>query len=133
MKWHSFSSPNQTYEVLINGESETKGSLLEDFDPAVNPPKEIDDPEDKKPNDWVDEAKIPDPDAKKVGFLSLCGTFAEYLQPDDWDEDAPYEITDEDAVKPEGWLDDEPTTIPDPGVLDVRAPCPFLTESHRCR
>ena len=39
--------------------------------PSVNPPKEIDDPEDKKPADWVDEAKIDDPDASK---------------PDDWDE-----------------------------------------------
>jgi hypothetical protein len=37
------------------------------------------------------------------------------IQPDDWDEDAPFEIPDEDAEKPEGWLDDESTTIPDPG------------------
>ena len=36
-------------------------------------------------------------------------------QPEDWDEDAPYEIPDEDAVKPEGWLDDEPETVHDPG------------------
>lgn len=61
-------SPNNTYNVLINGESDKTGSLLEDFEPAVNPPKEIDDPEDKKPGDWVDEAKIADPEAKKVGF-----------------------------------------------------------------
>ena len=38
------------------------------------------------------------------------------LQPEDWDEDAPYEIPDEDAVKPEGWLDEEPETVPDPGM-----------------
>ena len=37
------------------------------------------------------------------------------MQPDDWDEEAPYEILDEDAEKPEGWLDDEATTISDPG------------------
>ena len=36
-------------------------------------------------------------------------------QPDDWDEDAPYEILDEEASKPDGWLDDEPDVIPDPG------------------
>jgi hypothetical protein len=36
-------------------------------------------------------------------------------QPADWDEDAPYEILDDEAVKPEGWLDDEPMIIPDPG------------------
>ncbi|CAG8667494.1 1444_t:CDS:2, partial [Scutellospora calospora] len=53
----------------------------------------------KKPDDWVDNPKIPDPSAKK---------------PADWDEDAPYEIPDEDAKKPEGWLDTEPLNIPDP-------------------
>jgi hypothetical protein len=35
------------------------GSLLENFKPPVNPPKMIDDPEDKKPADWVDEAEYP--------------------------------------------------------------------------
>ena len=42
-----------------------------------------------------------------------------FNQPDDWDEDAPYEIPDEDAVKPEGWLDDEPEFIPDPGACAI--------------
>ncbi|KAH9982276.1 Calreticulin family-domain-containing protein [Lactifluus volemus] len=91
--------PNNTYDVLFNGESLSRGDLLEDFNPPVNPPAEIDDPEDKKPDDWVDASRIPDPDAQK---------------PDDWDEDAPYEIVDEDAEKPEGWLDEEPLNIPDP-------------------
>lgn len=94
--------PNNTYSVLTNGETSKTGSLLEDFDPAVNPPKEIDDAEDKKPADWVDDKKIADPDAKK---------------PADWDEDAPYEILDEEATKPEGWLDDESSTIPDPDAV----------------
>ncbi|KAK2464902.1 hypothetical protein APHAL10511_002978 [Amanita phalloides] len=91
--------PNNTYDVWLNGESTKTGNLLEDFDPAVNPTKEIDDPEDKKPGDWVDEEKISDPDAKKPG---------------DWDEDAPYEILDMDAQKPDDWLEDEPATILDP-------------------
>ncbi|KAJ3255999.1 hypothetical protein HK103_005806 [Boothiomyces macroporosus] len=85
--------PDQTFEILINNKSEKAGSLLENFQPPVNPPKEIDDPNDKKPTDWVDEAKIKDPEAKK---------------PDDWDEDAPKEI------QPEDWLADEPLVIPDP-------------------
>ncbi|KAL1958208.1 hypothetical protein VTO42DRAFT_5064 [Malbranchea cinnamomea] len=92
-------NPDQSFQIRINGEAVKNGTLLEDFTPPVNPPKEIDDPNDKKPEDWVDQAKIPDPDAKK---------------PDDWDEDAPYEIPDEDAVKPDDWLEDEPTMIPDP-------------------
>ncbi|KAL5640111.1 hypothetical protein ACGC1H_007413 [Rhizoctonia solani] len=92
-------NPDNTFEILINNESNTKGNLLESFEPPVNPSKEIDDPEDKKPADWVDEDKIPDPEASK---------------PADWDEDAPREIPDEEATQPEGWLTDEPLTIPDP-------------------
>ncbi|KAI8908921.1 putative calcium-binding protein precursor cnx1 [Gorgonomyces haynaldii] len=93
--------PDNKFEIFVNQNSVSKGSLLEDFDPSVNPPKEIDDPNDKKPEDWVDEAKIRDPEAKK---------------PADWDEDAPAEIEDPDAVKPDDWLDDAPATIPDPEV-----------------
>lgn len=32
------------------------------------------------------------------------------------DEDAPAKIEDPDAVKPEGWLDDESDFIPDPSA-----------------
>lgn len=46
-----------SYELLIDGEEKKSGSILEDFDPAVNPPEEIDDPEDSKPEDWVDTPK----------------------------------------------------------------------------
>ena len=45
------------YEVLIDGESKKSGSLFEDFNPSFNPPEEIDDPSDSKPDDWVDEPK----------------------------------------------------------------------------
>jgi calnexin len=92
---------NSSYQILIDNKEARSGSLLEDFEPPVNPPKEIDDPNDKKPADWVDNPKIPDPNAKK---------------PDDWDENEPKEIPDPDAVKPEGWLDDEPERIPDPNA-----------------
>lgn len=91
--------PDQTFEIKIDGESLKKGSLLEDFTPSVNPEKEIDDSEDKKPADWVEEAKIADPEATK---------------PEDWDEEAPFEIVDETATKPGDWLENEPTRIPDP-------------------
>lgn len=33
------------------------------------------------------------------------------------DEDAPAQILDEDAVKPDGWLDDEPEYIGDPDAV----------------
>ena len=69
--------PDNTFKVLINNEEVKKGSLLEDFTPSVNPDKEIDDVNDTKPADWVDDEKIQDPSATK---------------PEDWDEDAPMEI-----------------------------------------
>uniref|UniRef100_A0A2D4JFY0 Calmegin n=1 Tax=Micrurus lemniscatus lemniscatus TaxID=129467 RepID=A0A2D4JFY0_MICLE len=93
--------PDNTFEVLIDQAVVSKGNLLEDMIPPVNPPKEIEDPNDKKPEDWDERAKIPDPDAVK---------------PDDWNEDEPPKIEDPGAVKPEGWLDNEPENIPDPNA-----------------
>ncbi|XP_038611017.1 LOW QUALITY PROTEIN: calmegin [Tachyglossus aculeatus] len=93
--------PDDTYEVLIDQTVVSKGNLLEDVVPPVNPPKEIEDPNDKKPDEWDERAKIPDSSAVK---------------PDDWDDDEPSKIEDPDAVKPEEWLDDEPLYIPDPGA-----------------
>ncbi|XP_044286746.1 calmegin isoform X1 [Varanus komodoensis] len=93
--------PDDTFEVFIDQTVVSKGSLLEDMVPPVNPPKEIEDPNDKKPEDWDERPKIPDPDAVK---------------PDDWNEDEPAKIEDPDAVKPEGWLDDEPEYVPDPNA-----------------
>ena len=55
------------------------GNLLEDISPPIIPPKEIDDAEDSKPDDWDERERIPDPDATK---------------PEDWDETAPAKITD---------------------------------------
>jgi len=49
--------PDNSFEVLIDNERAVAGNLLEDFQPPVNPPKEIDDPTDHKPSDWVDEAE----------------------------------------------------------------------------
>lgn len=88
-----------TFEVMIDGVSERNGSLLNDFEPSVIPPKMIDDPEDVKPADWVDEAEIPDPNARK---------------PADWPDNEPEYIPDPTQLTaPEGWLFDEPPEIPD--------------------
>ncbi|XP_060599699.1 calnexin-like isoform X1 [Ruditapes philippinarum] len=92
-------NPDNSFEILVDNKVINSGNLLQDMSPPVNPPKEIDDPNDKKPSDWDEREKIPDPDAKK---------------PDDWDEDEPMEVPDEEAKKPEGWLDDEEALIPDP-------------------
>lgn len=92
-------NPDNTFVVKVDNKEVNSGSLLTDFTPPVNPPEEIDDPNDKKPEDWDEREKIIDPAASK---------------PDDWDEDAPAEIVDESATKPSGWLEDEPQMLSDP-------------------
>ena len=92
--------PDNTFEILVDGYSHIHGSLLEDFIPPVNPPKEIPDPDDKKPKDWVENELIVDKNAQK---------------PDDWDENLPEFIPESKRLNPpEGWLPDEPEFIPDP-------------------
>lgn len=93
--------PDNTFDVSVDYKVVNKGTLLDDFSPPVNPPSEIDDPDDRKSDDWDEREKIADPDAKK---------------PDDWDEDEPEKIADQHAKKPDGWLEDEPDMIPDPSA-----------------
>ncbi|KAF0980630.1 hypothetical protein FDP41_013113 [Naegleria fowleri] len=90
---------DNTFEIKIDGETARKGSLFEEFDPSIVPPKEIDDPTDSKPKDWVDEEFMDDPEAKK---------------PEDWDETLPEFIPDPEDKMPEDWLPNEPEYIPDP-------------------
>ncbi|XP_063413598.1 calnexin-like isoform X1 [Mytilus trossulus] len=92
-------NPDNSFEIFVDNTLVNEGSLLEDMSPPVNPPKEIDDPNDKKSDDWDEREKIPDPDAVK---------------PEDWDESEPEYIIDEAATMPDGWLEDEPELIPDP-------------------
>jgi len=92
---------DNSFKVLVDNKEVNSGSLLEDFNPPVNPPAEIDDPNDFKPSEWDDREKIPDITKTK---------------PEDWDEDAPRTIPDPNAKKPEGWLDNEPVNIRDPAA-----------------
>lgn len=102
---------DNSFEILIDQETARKGSLLEDFQPPINPSKEIDDPEDKKPEDWVDDEMILDPEAKK---------------PEDWVDVKT--IPDPEAMKPEDWDDEEdgewtPPQVPNPEYVgEWRAP-----------
>lgn len=93
---------DNSFEVSIDQEVVHTGNILTNFTPAINPPKEIDDPTDIKPSDWADEELMADPEASK---------------PEDWDEDAPQFIPNPNDVKPEDWLDDEPDTVPDPKAV----------------
>ena len=51
---------DNTVKILVDNEEKKSASLLSDtdFKPPVNPPTEIDDPEDTKPESWVDEPKM---------------------------------------------------------------------------
>merc|ERR1711874_134144 len=80
--------PDNTVLVEIDEEKIYEGSLKDDWE--VLKPKEIPDPEDKKPADWVDDTMMDDPDTKK---------------PDDWVEEK--RIVDPDAKKPDDWDDEE--------------------------
>merc|ERR1712083_950290 len=62
--------PDNTARVEIDEEKIYEGSIKDDWE--VLKPKEIPDPEDKKPGDWSDESMIDDPEDKK---------------PDDWDDE----------------------------------------------
>ena len=67
---------DNSVNLLVDNKQVKTASLLSktDFRPSVNPEKIIDDAADAKPEDWVDEPKMDDPEAKK---------------PDEWDEVTP--------------------------------------------
>ena len=46
------------FDLYVDAQVSVSGNLLKDFEPAVNPPKEIDDPEDEQPDDWVTEVCV---------------------------------------------------------------------------
>lgn len=81
--------PDNTYEVLIDGVKKESGNLLDDWD--FLKPKQIADPSQSKPADWVDEREIADPEDKK---------------PEDWDNE-PKTIADPEAKQPEDWSEEE--------------------------
>merc|ERR1711865_1186698 len=80
--------PDNTVRVEIDQEKIYEGSLKEDWE--MLKPKQIEDPDDKKPSDWVEEAMMDDPAEKK---------------PEDWVEEK--RIVDAEAKKPDDWDDEE--------------------------
>merc|ERR1712085_164666 len=79
---------DNTVRAEIDQEEIYSGSLVEDWELLA--PKEIKDPEDKKPSDWVDSAQMDDPEDKK---------------PEDWVDEK--RQVDESAKKPDDWDDEE--------------------------
>jgi len=81
--------PDNTYEVQIDMNKVDSGSLTDGWD--FLEPKQIRDPEEKKPADWVDEAEIDDPEDKKPeGHDDIPAKIADpkAKKPDDWDDES---------------------------------------------
>jgi len=79
---------DNTYEVRIDGEKKEGGSLEEDWDFLL--PKEIKDPEESKPADWVNDSMMDDPeDVKPEGYDDIEKQIVDpdAEKPDDWDEE----------------------------------------------
>lgn len=94
---------SHVYTLVINNEDSTVKVFVDqsekavsvateekDFEPSFLPNEEIDDPNDSKPEDWVDESRIADPDA---------------IKPEDWVVEA--YITDPESSRPDDWDDEE--------------------------
>jgi calreticulin len=82
-------SPDNTFEVFIDLESVKQGNLADNWD--FLKAKEIKDPAQSKPEDWVDTPQMADPaDVKPEGY-----------------DDISEQIPDPEAAKPEDWDDEE--------------------------
>jgi len=81
--------PDNTFEVFVDNKSVRSGKLEDEF--KFLDPKEINDPDQSKPEDWVENKQMPDPtDVKPEGY-----------------DDTPEEIPDPDAKKPDDWDDED--------------------------
>lgn len=87
--------PNNTFSILVDNIEIRNGSLFFDFEPPLLEQREIDDPNDKKPDNWVDTPYIVDTSVKK---------------PIDWDE-REFIPDPEKFNPPNGWLLNEEKMI----------------------
>merc|ERR1711959_194294 len=90
--------PDNTYEVQIDMNKVDSGKLEDGWD--FLEPKQIRDPDEKKPADWVDEAEIDDPEDKKP----------------EGHDDIPAKIADPKATKPDDWDDESDGTWEAPQI-----------------
>lgn len=100
---------DNTYEFYLDQEKKESGKLEDDW--AFLEPKDMADPDDKKPSDWVDEPEMDDPEDTK---------------PADWGSE-PEKIVDPEAKQPEDWDETEDgkweaPMIPNPKFKGAWAP-----------
>merc|ERR1719329_1138137 len=81
---------DNTFQVQIDSEEVHSGSLKDENEFQFLKPKEIKDPEQSKPEDWVDSPMMDDPeDVKPEGYDDIPKTIPdpEAEKPEDWDEE----------------------------------------------
>lgn len=95
--------PDDTFTIKIDGSSYLDASFKDAglFDPPFEPPLVVLDPNERKPETWVDNELIDDP--------------ADF-KPEDWDENAPKMIP-ENTTKPDDWKTEELWEIPNPTAV----------------
>merc|ERR1711862_484738 len=91
--------PDNTFEVKVDNKIVREGKLEDEFE--MLEPKTIKDPDQSKPEDWVDEKMIADPES---------------IKPEGYD-DIPSELPDPDAKTPDDW-DDEDDGEWEPPMID---------------
>merc|ERR1711869_162476 len=92
--------PDNTVRVEIDQDKIYEGSLKEDWE--LLKPKEISDPDDKKPSDWVDEAMMDNPEykgdwyGKRISNPAYKGVWEakKIANPEFFDDDAVYKYAD---------------------------------------
>merc|ERR1711988_179286 len=115
--------PDNTYEVQIDQVKVDDGSLADGWD--FLKPKQIRDPEEKKPADWVDEAEMDDPEDKKPeGYDDIPAKIADpkAKKPDDWDDESDGEWEAPQIDNPEYKGEWKAKRIKNPAYKGVWAP-----------
>merc|ERR1712100_1004579 len=115
--------PDNTYEVQIDQNKVDSGSLSDGWD--FLEPKQIRDPDEKKPSDWVDEAEMVDPEDKKPeGYDDIPAKLADpkATKPDDWDDESDGELEAPQIDNPEFKGEWKAKRIANPAYKGVWAP-----------
>merc|ERR1719405_471007 len=85
---------DDSFSISIDDEEAFSGSLMDSLEPPLTPPKEIDDPDASKPDDWDEDAPREIDDASAT-------------MPAGWLEDEPLLVPDPSAEAPDDWDDEE--------------------------
>merc|ERR1719439_280390 len=114
---------DNTYEVQIDQNKVDSGKLEDGWD--FLEPKQIRDPDEKKPADWVDEAEMDDPEDKKPeGYDDIPAKIADpkATKPDDWDDESDGEWEAPQIDNPEYKGEWKAKRIKNPAYKGVWAP-----------